>query len=512
MLSRTVRSVLLAGLMTAALAAPAQASHPPTQHQEQYLTLAEAMTGSDFTQQIRASASTAFECEDGMAGPYPCENVDLLGSVPLPMMGGATGNDIWGWTDPETGREYAIMGTSHAAGFVDVTNPQEPRVVGILPTAGIPDQVLWRSIRVDGHYAYVVSEITDHGMQVFDLHRLRDATGPLPEVFDADANYTEVSNTHTIWIDEPNDTAYLVGTNTCGANGENGGLHMVDISDPLNPAFAGCATVDTFAEQDPDEPNNYVHETWCETYHGPDADYQGREICFGSNENAVVIYDTTDKANPVVISETTYPNASYTHQGVPTGDHKWFMFNDELDEQQAGIPTTTYIMEIDDLDDPPVPVAYEHPSATIDHNMFIHQGNRLFQSNYSQGLRILEFSDESLSAGQLDEVAYFDVIPAVDVAEFAGTWSNYRFPGSGNVVVSTIENAVNGLMILRPTLDGEPPAGGPDDGAGGGGAAKQPDPPAKPGSKAKKCTKLKKRTGTKKKRKCAKTKRKRKRR
>jgi hypothetical protein len=62
----------------------------------------------------------------------------------------------------------------------------------------------------------------------------------------------------------------------------------------------------------------------------------------------------------------------------------------------------------------------------------------------------------------MDEVAYFDVIPAVDIAEFAGTWSNYRFPGSGNVVVSTIENAVNGLMVLRPTLDGEPPvSGGP---------------------------------------------------
>jgi hypothetical protein len=112
----------------------------------------------------------------------------------------------------------------------------------------------------------------------------------------------------------------------------------------------------------------------------------------------------------------------------------------------------------------------------------------------------------------MDEVAYFDVIPAVDIAEFAGTWSNYRFPGSGNVVVSTIENAVNGLMVLRPTLDGEPPvSGGPGDNRQ---ASKHPDPPAKPKSKkrkAKKCKKKKAKGKAKRKRKRGKRKKKRRR-
>ena len=326
--SRTARLAVLACLACAAIAAPAQAAHPPTQHDAQRLSIEEAMLGTDFNQQAEQSASASFDCEGGMAGPYPCRNVDLLGTVPLPMLGGASGNDVWGWTDPATGREYAIMGASHATAFVDVTDPAEPRVAGILPTAGVPDFVLWRSIRVDGNYAFIVSEITDHGMQVFDLTRLRGATGEAPEIFTEDAHYDGVSNTHTIWIDEETDFAYLVGTNTCEANDESGGLHMVDISDPLNPTFAGCATVDTFAAQDPEEPNNYVHETWCQIYNGPDVEHRGREICFGSNENAVVIYDVTDKANPVVLSETTYPTASYTHQGVPTDDERWFLFND----------------------------------------------------------------------------------------------------------------------------------------------------------------------------------------
>src|SRR5687768_7098071 len=41
-------------------------------------------------------------CVDGMAGPYPCRNVDLLGRLSLAEMGNGEGNDIWGWTDPRT--------------------------------------------------------------------------------------------------------------------------------------------------------------------------------------------------------------------------------------------------------------------------------------------------------------------------------------------------------------------------------------------------------------------------
>ena len=473
MTSHARPSLLIAALAAATsllLAAPAFAGHPPPSHEQaRALPLSEALLGTDYDQQLPAAGpSLSFKCENGMAGPYPCKNVDLLGSVPLPMLGGASGNDVWGWTDPQTGREYAVMGASHSTAFVDVTDPANPRVAGILPTAGIPDMVLWRSVRVDGNYAYIVSEITDHGMQVFDLTRLRDATGPQPEIFTEDARYDGVSNTHAIWIDEESDYAYLVGTNTCEANGESGGLHIVDISDPLNPTFAGCATNDGMASAS--EPNNYTHEVWCETYNGPDTEHQGKEICFASNENAVVIYDVTDKANPQVLSETTYPTAAYTHQGPTTADQRYFLFNDELDEQEGTVSnTTTYIMDISDLDAPAQPLTYEHASQTIDHNMFIH-GSRLFQSNYSEGLRILEFDDASLAAGQLTEVAYFDVLPGIDVAEFAGTWSNYRFPGSGNVVLSLIEEQQNGLMVLKPTL----PPDETDPGGGGGGGGNGP--------------------------------------
>ena len=451
-LGPSLRLLLVLVLLAAATAAPA-AAHDPDQHDDQRLpftgTLLEGTLGA------LPQPSASFECEEGMAGPYPCQNIDLESFVPLPALGGATGNDIWGWTDPRTGREYAIMGTSTSTGFVDVTDPREPELVGVLPTRGIPDFVLWRDVKVNGNHAFIVSEVTASGLQVFDLRRLRDA-GPTPAVFTSDASYDGFGSAHNIAINTETDHAYVVGSDTCEKNGEEGGLHMVDISTPLEPTFAGCATVDDFAAPEQGgEPNNYVHDVECVIYRGPDADYTGREICFGSNENVVAIYDVTDKAAPRVISTTGYPTASYTHQGSLTQDQRYFLFGDELDEQDNGQNTTTYIMDVADLDNPPEPEPYTHQTRSIDHNLYVH-GSRVYESNYMAGLRILEYDNDALSAGRLDEVAFFDVVPGLDAPEFAGTWSNYRFPRSGVVVVSTIENQASGMFVLRPQLRGRP--------------------------------------------------------
>ena len=374
----------------------------------------------------------ALPCEDGMAGPFPCENVDLEGFVPLAEMGGVTGNDVWGWTDPETGRDYALMGTSNGTAFVDVSEPTDPVVVGILPTSGVPDFILWRDIKVYGDHALVVSEHSGHGMQVFDLTRLRDVL-VTPTVFTADVVYSEFSWAHNIAVNPDTGFAYVVGSNTC-----DGGLHMVDVRDPQNPTFAGC-----FAD------DGYTHDVQCVIYDGWDGRFRGREICFASNEDTVTIVDVTDKANPVMLSRTGYETAAYTHQGWLTPDQRWFLFGDELDEANETVPnTTTYIMQLRRLTDPSTPVPYFHDTRSIDHNLYI-EGQHVYQSNYTAGLRVLTYDRPSLRAGELHEVGFFDVVPGVDEPVFAGTWSNYPFFDSGIVVVSTIES---GLFVLRPHL------------------------------------------------------------
>ena len=94
-----------------------------------------------------AQALSNVPCIDGKADEYECSNVDLLSFVPLRDLGSnGVGNDIWGWTDPETGREYALVGCADGTSFVDVTEPTKPQVIGFLPTHTVSST--WRDIKV----------------------------------------------------------------------------------------------------------------------------------------------------------------------------------------------------------------------------------------------------------------------------------------------------------------------------------------------------------------------------
>jgi choice-of-anchor B domain-containing protein len=380
-----------------------------------------------------AEGAAAASCTGGMAGEFPCENVDLLGNLSLAEIGGGEiGNDIWGWTDPSTGREYAIMGKTNGTAFVDVTDGTNPRYLGMLPTNAEGSRMFWRDIKVFKDHAFIVSEHIGHDMQVFDLKRLRNA-GTAPQTFTSDAIYGigGSGNTHNLDINERTGYAYLVGTSTC-----RGGLHMVDIRDPQTPRFAGC-----FAQ------DGYTHDTQCEIYAGPDRQYRGREICFASNEDTVTIVDVTDKAKPKMISRTGYQTSAYTHQGWLTADWKYFVFDDELDELDGKAPEgkqTTYIMNVESLRRPGKVMASPNNTTSTDHNLYIRDGF-IFESNYSSGLRI--FDEDSVPSGDLDEVAWFDVYPENDAPGFdGGTWSNFGEYRDGKIAVSSIDR---GIFVLQ---------------------------------------------------------------
>ncbi|MBT8302567.1 MAG: choice-of-anchor B family protein, partial [Maribacter sp.] len=148
-------------------------------------------------------------CENGMAGIYPCNGYDLLGNISLSEFGATAGNDVWGWTDPTTNREYALMGLDNATAFVDITDTENLVYLGRLPSA--TGSSSWRDIKVYQNHAYIVSEADGHGMQVFDLTRLRNVTNA-PENFNADERYTGFGNAHNIVINEDTGYAYPVGT------------------------------------------------------------------------------------------------------------------------------------------------------------------------------------------------------------------------------------------------------------------------------------------------------------
>ncbi|MGW6928734.1 choice-of-anchor B family protein [Lentzea sp. NPDC054927] len=377
-------------------------------------------------------------CVNGKADIYPCKNVDLLSVLPLSAMGGGNGNDIWGWTDPSSGKEYAIVGRTNGTAFVDVSTPTAPKFLGNLPSNGGSSS--WRDMKVYKDHAFIVADfITGHGMQVFDLTRLRTIT--TPQTLTADALYKEFGPAHNIAINEETGYAYAIGSNTC-----SGGPHMVDIRTPKSPKNAGCVAQD-----------GYTHDNQCVIYRGPDATYRGREICFNSNEDTLTIVDVTDKANPVQIVRKAYSGAQYSHQGWLTEDQRYFLLDDELDESRGTDKRTkTYIWDLASLANPVHTGVYNSPATAIDHNQYI-KGKYSYQANYQAGLRILDVSD--IASAQLTEAGYFDIYPAANEAKFNGAWSNYPYFASGIVLVNGIEQ---GLVVVKPNLGAvePPPAGG----------------------------------------------------
>lgn len=369
-------------------------------------------------------------CVEGTSGEYACRNIELVHFVPVATFGSWSTNDLWGWTDPENGDEYVLLGLRNATAFVQIDEYGHPTYIGRLPTRTI--QSSWRDIKVYRDHAFVVAEAPNHGMQVFDLTRLRDVPAEtMPVIFDSDADYTLFGNAHNLAINEETGIAYAVGSNRCF-----GGLHMVDIREPKNPRGTGCFSAD-----------RYTHDAQCVIYRGPDTEHQGREICFASNEDTVTIVDVTDKLAPRMIARAPYFGSAYTHQGWLTEDHAYFLLDDELDERNYDTPTRTFVWNMKDLDAPFVSGVYDGPSNAIDHNQYT-LGNHVFQANYRSGIRVLRFGD--LDEGELGEVAFFDTTPEDDRPLFSGTWSVYPYFESGYIVASDI---YRGLYILWPRLD-----------------------------------------------------------
>lgn len=457
-------------------------------------SLVERLEANDSSRQamLKPFGVSNIPCENGFAktgllpphDKFPCANVDLLSWLSLAEIGAdanptftpvGNGNGNWGWTDPNTNREYVIAGHSAGATFIDITDPINPIIVGILPpNAPLNFFHVWGEYRVYSNTLYKVNESDEEGMQFFDLTQLDGATPGT--IFQATGVYTGFNSAHTISANDNSGFVYVMGTglgtvdNFCprldppdGTEFLLGGLHMVDVSNPLAPTFAGCYN-----------DLGYFHDNECVTYNGPDADYTGREICFaskadqfGGTPNYVAIIDVTDKLSPTLISTVTHPLSVFAHQTWPTEDLRFLLMNDEIDEwtlaPDIGYPepltgNRTYIFNIEDLDNPVVLEPYVSGNTAQDHNIFI-KGDYAYQANYASGLRITDLRD--IENGNLKEGAFFDSRPEDDrPLNFEGVWNVFPFFDSGVIAINDIER---GVFIVRPKpgfrLVATPPGG-----------------------------------------------------
>ena len=367
------------------------------------------------------------KCEDGFAGEFPCNDYDLLTHITLDEIAGENtqGNDSWGWVDPVTNNEYAIVCTNKGTSFIDITNPADAKIIGFLKTR--TENSLWRDVKVYNDFAFIVSEADNHGMQIFNLNNLRGLVN-IPVEFTADRDFTSFGSAHNIVINEDTGYAYPVGTSRSATY--KGGPLFININNPFKPVNEGGF-------------EDYAHDAQAVTYNGPDSDYSGREILIGSNETEVVIADVTDKQNPVKISSISYSNIGYTHQGWFTEDFRYFILGDELDERDKGLNTRTIVFDFTDLDNPKHHFDYSGPTAAIDHNGYV-KDNLFFQASYTAGVRMIDISN--IDVKSFTEVGFFDTYPENDNTAFNGAWNVYPYLPSGNIIISDINR---GLFVIR---------------------------------------------------------------
>jgi choice-of-anchor B domain-containing protein len=366
------------------------------------------------------------------AGFSSSPNVEFRSQMPLNTIGGTTGvlgNDIWGWTDPLDGKEYALFGRTDGTSFIDVTDPLNPVYLGNLPSEN-GGNTAWRDIKVyDNHALIVADQLNSHGLQVFDLTQLRGGVSLDP--FTTTASFSGFGRAHNIAVDEQSGFAYVVGANVA-----SGGLYIIDVSDPTTPTLAGTYSGD-----------GYTHDAQAVTYHGPDTAHTGSEIVFAANEDTLTIVDVTTKSSPSQLARVGYPDEHYSHQGWLTEDHRYFLMNDEADELNIpGTNTRTHVWDVADLDSPQYIGFHSGTLRTIDHNLYTRNGY-LFEANYTSGLRILE--PTNLATASFTEVGFFDTYPADNNVTFNGAWSVYPYFDSGTVIVSDRQN---GLFVLHSNL------------------------------------------------------------
>jgi choice-of-anchor B domain-containing protein len=421
---------------------------------------------------VQPKLAVPTNCASGMAGNFPCHNIDYLAQVQLQEIPSqpSSASNLWGFVDLDDNREYAVLGHRNGTAVFDVTVPGTPVVVGNIP--GNPS--LWREVKVyqvrdtgtgqHRAYAYITTEAPGGGLQIIDLSNV-------PTSISLANTLTEFSTSHTVYISNvnystmaalPGQQAYLY---IAGSNLAGGAFRIYDLVDPVHPLLVTSPPAGT----------GYMHDstsmlltdnrtTQCAGNHNP------CEVLVDFNETSVDIWDVTDKTAPARISSTTYPTATYVHSGWPSSDNRYIIVHDELDELRRSLNTHIYTLDIGDLRVPNLITSYIGGARSTDHNGYT-IGNRYYVSHYKRGLVIFD----STNPQALSEIGSFDTYlsPAANSAGTDGAWGVYPFLPSGTLLVSDIEN---GLFLLKrnetlppPVVVQPPPMTNPMGGGGGGG-------------------------------------------
>jgi|GEM_PF-143530 len=322
------------------------------------------------------------------------QNISLVGNLTYSQ----DASDIWGYVD-NNGTEYALVGIRNGLSIVSLSNPANPTELFFIPGAN----TFWRDIKTHEAYAYVTNE-GGNGLLIVDLTNLP-----------ASINYKDtliggLNTAHNIYID--NGTAYVVG-----ADVGNGGIMMLDLSDPWYPEIEGSYT------------QAYVHDV-----------YVRNNLAYSAeiNNGRLRILDITNKTNPQVIGSRTYANP-LTHNAWLSDDSQTCFTTDELSQAYVyawDVSDPANIQERDRFR------SSQSQGGAVPHNVHV-LNDYLIISYYKDGIVIVDAAEPS----SMVEVGYYDTAPTLAGGGTDGCWGAYPFLPSGLILASDINN---GLFVLQP--------------------------------------------------------------
>jgi choice-of-anchor B domain-containing protein len=312
-------------------------------------------------------------------------------------------NDVWGHVDPATGREFALVGSRQGTYVVETTDPTQPIQRGYFPAAlsGWSPST-WRDIRTFGSYAYVVTE-GGGGMQILDL------SDPANPAFVRTFRPSGVSwgNTHNVSVDLETGMLYAVGTAR--------GTHIFDLNaNPTDPRHVTSYTAE------------YVHDLQVKA---------GRAYLSEINRNVLRVLDVT---NLPALPTLAAAGMISSHQAWPSDDDTLVAGASEAIGGLVTIYDTTNPTRMTSL------ASFNAASAaysTSVHNVFLKE--RLMHCAwYMEGYVLVDLSDPRRPT----QGPRYDTLPG-GAGVFAGAWGCYPFQPSGNVYVNDMST---GLYVLRP--------------------------------------------------------------
>ncbi len=324
-------------------------------------------------------------------------NVELLSNFnPYPTK---KYSSLWGYTAAD-GKEYAILGVEDGTSIINITDPYNPYEAAFIPGPPAPPYH-WREMKTLSHYAYIVSEGsgTGEGMQIVDLSYLPDSAVLVN-------TYTQMFTTaHNIYIDDG--YAYVVGVQG------GGGMHVLDLSDPVNPAWKSYYIG-----------SGYVHDV-----------YVWNDTAYASCQYTYDLIDLADKSSPALISKSAALPNIYAHSGWLTEDKRYFIAAEEFNVRDLMVwdlaDRTTWNLVVP---------SWQMPGTSPIHNIYI-KDQYAHISYYREGYVVLDVSDP-LNPTLVGQYNTHNGLGG----HYAGAWNCYPYFDSESVIISDMQT---GLYILK---------------------------------------------------------------